>query len=175
MPVQADELPAMFAGDLTTGLCTWSPAMYEIYGYGEWGRPKPSMALLREHTHPADLPVLDGLGTGAGAAGPGSPYRGIATRLSGVVIDLTASRRGASLTSYDIAAAQAEEITGLTAAIQARDVIGQAKGILMATHQVTAEQAFALLSQISQHTNTKLAEVAGQITRTGQIPPGVLA
>ena len=130
----------MFTGDLATGQLAWSPAMYEIYGYRGQGRPEPSMALLREHTHPADLPVMDRLirrartrlepfvyqhriitaagraATVAVSARPGSPYRGIATRLSGVTVDLTTSRRGASLTGQDTAAALAEEITGLTTA-----------------------------------------------------------
>lgn len=45
-------------------------------------------------------------------------------------------------------------------ALDTRDVIGQAKGILMERHRLTAEQAFAVLVDISQQTNTKLRMVA---------------
>ncbi len=45
-------------------------------------------------------------------------------------------------------------------ALDTRDVIGQAKGILMERHRVTADQAFAVLVELSQQTNTKLRVVA---------------
>ncbi|MFP5071180.1 ANTAR domain-containing protein [Pseudonocardia nantongensis] len=45
-------------------------------------------------------------------------------------------------------------------AVQSRDRIGQAKGILMARHHLTAEQAFARLVAASQAANIKLTEVA---------------
>ena len=41
-----------------------------------------------------------------------------------------------------------------------RDVIGQAKGILMHRDNLTGLQAFALLTRVSQETNTKLVDVA---------------
>ncbi len=50
-----------------------------------------------------------------------------------------------------------------------RDVIGQAKGILMERHRLTAHQAFTLLVRVSQHTNTKLVEVATYLTATGEL------
>ena len=45
-------------------------------------------------------------------------------------------------------------------ALASRDVIGQAKGLLMQRNKVTGVQAFAMLTQASADTNTKLVEVA---------------
>ncbi|MDF3313043.1 GAF and ANTAR domain-containing protein [Rhodococcus sp. T2V] len=45
-------------------------------------------------------------------------------------------------------------------ALASRDIIGQAKGILMHRFSIDAEQAFAILTRQSQHTNTPLNEVA---------------
>jgi len=55
-------------------------------------------------------------------------------------------------------------------AIAARDVIGQAKGILMERHRLTADRAFDLLIRASQQTNTKLTEIARALTETGRLP-----
>lgn len=48
----------------------------------------------------------------------------------------------------------------LQTALESRDVIGQAKGLLMARHGVDAEEAFGMLRSLSQQANTKLRDVA---------------
>ena len=48
----------------------------------------------------------------------------------------------------------------LTKAMESRAVIEQAKGVLMSTHGIDADEAFDLLRQHSQTTNRKLREVA---------------
>lgn len=63
-----------------------------------------------------------------------------------------------------------EEIEQLKVALASRDVIGQAKGILMERHRMTAEQAFHELRRVSQHTNRRLADIAEQVALTGQLP-----
>ena len=50
-----------------------------------------------------------------------------------------------------------------TAAIASRDVIGQAKGILMAREDITDDDAFALLTRASQRLNRKLRDVASDV------------
>jgi hypothetical protein len=50
------------------------------------------------------------------------------------------------------------------------DLIGQAKGILMERHKITAADAFQLLARASQNANRRLAEVALAVTRTGEEP-----
>ncbi len=53
-----------------------------------------------------------------------------------------------------------DQLQSLERAVQSRDLIGQAKGLLMARHDLTADQAFSRLVQLSQQTNVRLAEVA---------------
>jgi hypothetical protein len=52
-------------------------------------------------------------------------------------------------------------------ALASRDLIGQAKGILMERFRVTSEQAFRMLVSSSQNTNIKLVDVARWLTETG--------
>lgn len=59
---------------------------------------------------------------------------------------------------------------GLDAAIRTRDVIGQAKGIIMERHTIPADAAFDELRRISQHHSRPLREVAEDIATTGEIP-----
>ena len=57
----------------------------------------------------------------------------------------------------------------LERALESRDLIGQAKGIIMQARRVTAEEAFALLVRRSQQTNTKLLDVAEDVVHTGVV------
>lgn len=59
--------------------------------------------------------------------------------------------------------------SGLEAALQTRDVIGQAKGVLMERLALTADDAFAMLKQRSQELNQPLRELAADVARTGVI------
>ena len=52
-----------------------------------------------------------------------------------------------------------------------RDVIGQAKGILMERLRVTPEEAFEILKRSSQQLNIKLREIARTLAETGEILP----
>ena len=60
-----------------------------------------------------------------------------------------------------IALVGAQKEASLTAAIEHRDTIATAKGILMERHGVDAAQAFRMLVDASQHANMKLYGVAG--------------
>ncbi|MFC5140021.1 GAF and ANTAR domain-containing protein [Actinomycetospora rhizophila] len=69
----------------------------------------------------------------------------------------------------------AQRIQGLHLALENRDVIGQAKGILMERFGIGQQQAFSMLVESSQNTNMKLVKVAewltGELekkTRTGE-------
>ncbi|MCZ2804618.1 GAF and ANTAR domain-containing protein [Modestobacter sp. VKM Ac-2983] len=66
-----------------------------------------------------------------------------------------------------IALSAARQESNLRSALDSRDLIGQAKGILMERHRLTAEQAFELLVRASSHTNRKLLDVAAELTSTG--------
>lgn len=58
----------------------------------------------------------------------------------------------------------------LEAALEARDRIGQAKGILINAHKITGDDAFDLLRRSSQSLNRKLRDVAEDVVRNGQLP-----
>ena len=53
-------------------------------------------------------------------------------------------------------------------ALSSRDVIGQAKGILMERLRITPEEAFDALRRSSQRLNVKLREVAARLAETGE-------
>ena len=72
---------------------------------------------------------------------------------------------GAQVHAHDLAVAD-----GLQEALVTRDVIGQAKGILMATRHVDADTAFDLLRTTSQHRNVKLRALADQVVLSGTLP-----
>ena len=55
-------------------------------------------------------------------------------------------------------------------ALSTRDVIGQAKGILMERQRLSAGDAFDLLRRASQRLNSKLVDVAEHLTETGEMP-----
>ncbi len=58
----------------------------------------------------------------------------------------------------------------IRSALDSNRLIGTAVGIMMATYQLTAKQGFALLVRSSQHTNSKLREVAIVVVNTGALP-----
>lgn len=66
-----------------------------------------------------------------------------------------------------VALADVQTDEHLHTALTHRDVVGQAKGILMERYKITAPAAFALLAKTSQDTNTKLYDVADVLTQTG--------
>jgi len=68
-----------------------------------------------------------------------------------------------------LALAEALRAEQLRGAISTRDLIGQAKGILMERYKISGEAAFARLIRSSQATNVKLAEVARHVTETGKL------
>ena len=59
---------------------------------------------------------------------------------------------------------------GLARSVATRQLIGQAQGILMERHKITADRAFGLLVQVSQHRNTKLRDIADALVSTGTLP-----
>ncbi|TNM69189.1 GAF and ANTAR domain-containing protein [Streptomyces sp. NP160] len=71
-----------------------------------------------------------------------------------------------------VAVASAQKVENLSRGLANRDIIGQAKGILMERHRLSADQAFDLLARYSQHTNRKLHDIAFELAATGDIPQG---
>ena len=59
---------------------------------------------------------------------------------------------------------------GLERALGSRDLIGQAKGILMERYGLTARDAFERLRELSQQRNQPLRELAEELVHTGGLP-----
>jgi transcriptional regulator with GAF, ATPase, and Fis domain len=63
-----------------------------------------------------------------------------------------------------VAMSNAQTREQLNQALSARDVIGQAKGILMERYKMSADQAFSVLARLSQDTNKRLVDLARTLT-----------
>ena len=81
--------------------------------------------------------------------------------LAGLALDAAEER--------DAGAARAEN---LLEALQTRELIGQAQGILMERERITADQAFDVLRRASQRVNVKLRTIAKDIVATHDAPDG---
>ena len=60
------------------------------------------------------------------------------------------------------------EVGHLHKALASRDLIGQAKGILMERFKITADEAFHLLVQASQRENVRVADLGARLAETGE-------
>ena len=66
--------------------------------------------------------------------------------------------------------AGAEKQQQLRTAMHTRDLIGQAKGILMERFKVSGDRAFGLLVQASQASNRRLSDIAENLVDSGELP-----
>jgi ANTAR domain/GAF domain len=133
----------------------------------------------------AQWPELAGAAAGAGlgsvlslplTAGEGTPLLGALTVYAEPPIQFEAPEvHVASLFAHLTAAVVASGATlseaqhqncQLQEALASRDLIGQAKGILMARGSCSADQAFDTLRRASQRTNRKLRDVAADLVAT---------
>jgi GAF domain-containing protein len=64
-------------------------------------------------------------------------------------------------------ARQSERADQLQAGLETNREIGVAVGLLMATHKISSDEAFAILSSASQRLNRKLRDIAAGIVRGG--------
>jgi GAF domain-containing protein len=69
-----------------------------------------------------------------------------------------------------LALAEAQRAEQLREAITSRDLIGQAKGMLMERFRISDEAAFSTLARVSQSLNLKLTAVARHLIETGELP-----
>jgi|GEM_PF-1935282 len=107
-------------------------------------------------------------------------YRGVFTmRFYGLRPTLAHALLGQLLVEHAISLVQREQlaakIANLQCALGSNREIGAAMGILMARHQLTAEQAFDLLRRTSQHGHRRIVAIAAEVIETGalDLPEGV--
>lgn len=87
-----------------------------------------------------------------------------------VVAAVFATHASLALAGTRIGPEHLRTVEGLKTALWSRDVIGQAKGILMEQRGISAEAAFEVLIATSQRLNIKLRTVADQLALTGHLP-----
>lgn len=86
------------------------------------------------------------------------------------VFDAESERVGTLVAAHAaVALAGSQQISQLAQALDTRDLIGQAKGILMERFKITAQQAFLLLARGSSEMNMKLHDLAEQLTVSGEM------
>lgn len=93
-------------------------------------------------------------------------YRDDAVALGGQVAAWVAVAVG----NAEATARAVAELEQMRTAMRSRATIEQAKGILMERFKVSEQQAFTLLTNASQHTNTKLRLLADDLVATGVLP-----
>jgi PAS domain S-box-containing protein len=163
-----------------TGRFLWSSPAAVMHGYPP--DSAPTVELLGQSAHPEDHAVVaksirqivDGhavrshyrLVDDAGAtrwvvmvAHPVTDAAGAVIGSSGFVIDVT------DTVQYGLTSA-------LSDVAKSRAPIEQAKGVLMASHGLTADQAFGALVRRSQATNTKVRDIASRFldALSGRLP-----
>lgn len=68
-----------------------------------------------------------------------------------------------------VAFAGARALSHLSQAVESRDLIGQAKGMLMERFSIGSDQAFRVLLRVSQSTHRKIRDVAEELVETGRL------
>jgi hypothetical protein len=164
----------------------WSDEVARMYGY-EPGSVAPTTELLLSHKHPEDRQHVQELLDRAlhSKTSFSSRHRFIDTTGNVhdaiVVADRMIDEGGAvvgtaghyiDLTSTFVETRQVVLDEALPDLFEARAVIEQAKGALMAIYRVSADQAFGVLRWRSQETNTKLRALAKQLLdEIATLPP----
>lgn len=167
----------------------WSDEAFRVFGFSP-GEVVPTTDLVLRHQHPDDVDAAVELARSQVAQGEGfsvwhrivdargrtrqlvtlaqgsSDDAGACTELRGAFLDVTHALRSSYSRDIDEA---------VQASARTRAAIEQAKGALMLSHRIGAEQAFQLLRSCSQATNVKVRDLAGAVMRaiveTGQLPP----
>lgn len=167
----------------STDTWTWSDTVARIHGYAP-GEVQPTTELVLSHKHPDDLAQVKGLLNQAAApfssrhrirttsgeerkvvvvGNAVTDDRGKITATRGFYIDITDSFNA------ELQATVSEELESILAH---REIIEQAKGMLMAVYSLSADAAFGILRWRSQENNVKLWTVAEQLVAE---LPGLLA
>ncbi|HEX6875858.1 MAG TPA: PAS and ANTAR domain-containing protein [Nocardioidaceae bacterium] len=158
----------------------WSDDIYRMHGF-EPGEVVPTTELLTRHKHPEDAAVATAIILNAFTSGEpfalwhriidarmrtrtvvsvGDGVRddaGTLVEIRGYMVDVTGSKRSQTARDIDEAVRRSAE---------SRGTIEQAKGMLMATLGLGADDAFTLLKRNSQHANIKLRDLAQTLIDT---------
>lgn len=169
-----------FRVDRESGAWRWSEELYAIYGFAP-GDVVPTLELMVSHQHPEDREafeqhlsealangrplslwhrIVDAHRTTRQVVTAGSAELaedGSVIAVVGYTTDVTEAVR--RTTSQDVQ--HAMEVIS-----QSRPAIEQAKGVLMMTYAIDADQAFALMRRYSQLENVKVRDVARSVVES---------
>ena len=157
-----------------SGQWEWSEAMYGLFGFAP-GEVVPTPALMTHHQHPEDRPTFERLLTGHVEDGHSFAWLGRLVDTAGRErwVAWTADPREPGTQEVEGRAAdvteQQQRVVAERAnwhvdrALASREVIDQAKGVLMVVYRTSSDDAFGLLRWASQRGNVKLTALAGQL------------
>ena len=185
--------------DVGTDSWTWDESITRLHGYGPPDAPVPSTELVIVHTLRSDREAILGLlaqlrrepapfaaslriQSVAGEVVPvtiaGQPEPRNPRVLSGWVVPIAGDGPAAESETAtggvaSTVAALAAQVEHLHRALDSRDVIGRAKGIVSARTGLDDQAAFELLSKVSQNANVRLVTIAERLVahaETAQVP-----
>src|SRR5579864_3038119 len=123
-----------------------------------------ALELITEIVREASCPVIALLS----AKDPAYVHEAAKRGVFAYIVDTTPEELQSAI---DITLQRFTEYHSLQGAFGRRAMIEQAKGILMARQQITADKAFELLREHSQHNGNKLADVAAAVVESHQLLP----
>ena len=121
-----------------------------------------ALELISEIVHDASCPVIALLSVSNPAYVHEAAKRGVFA----YIVDTTPEELQSAI---DVTLQRFTEYHNLQGAFGRRAVIEQAKGILMARHSTSADKAFEMLREHSQHNGHKLADVAAAVVESHQL------
>lgn len=192
-------LVGAYEWNLLTDVWTWSPELFVLHGLPVRGTEVTTELLLR-HRHPDDVEHVEQ--TIAWAKRTGLPFSclhrviraddevermvvlagyvqrgpdGTAQRVIGHLADVTESHAGTTQDILVTGAVFEQQLADARQALAGQPVIERAKGMLMQRFLLAEGQAWELLTDVSQRSNTKVRDVARMLitTSTGRVGPEV--
>jgi ANTAR domain/PAS fold len=182
----APQLVGTFEYRYDTGAWSWSDTVARLHGY-EPGTVQPTTELVLSHKHPDDLAEVKGLlKQSAAPFSSRHRIRTVSGEIRRVVVVGTAvfdehgkvvATRGFYIDVTQAADADVQGAIGeeLREIMGRRELIEQAKGILMVLYRIDSDAAFGILRWRSQQLNVKVHTVAerlvNQLPSLLEIPP----
>ncbi|EST28389.1 hypothetical protein N566_22830 [Streptomycetaceae bacterium MP113-05] len=180
------EEAGVYRYDVAEGTWWWSDEVFRMHGLTPH-EAIPTTELLLEYKHPEDRD--DARKCVEGCLSDGEPFScyhrivsadGSVRRLVVVgdgetdAAGRVSGIRGFFIDVTDPVNEQIREVSdgAITAARNSQESIDQARGIIMGVYGVGADAALALLRRHSQHTNTRLRDLAEALVEAAPSPPG---